>query len=322
VREPTLWVVGAPRSGTSAVVRLLTLLGADAGDPRGHLNVSPELNPHGYFEQIEVIAVNNDLLAGLGGHVLFTPPPPAQGWELDPMLDPLRERATALLERLFERGPPVVKDPRLSLTLPFWLPLLRTPRVVVCVRDPAESLASQYRAFRGKVDIAHLGRRWLVYNASALVGSADIPRVLVRYDELVSRPAEEVDRLADLLGEPPPDHTARAAAADSIDPELRHRASGPVELPEGGHALYEALSTGGPEAALERATTLARELLEAERESFDWEWHARRLAGSLGASIARERHLEDWIENRERALEWHVEHRASMEAELEKLRAS
>ena len=287
MREPAFWVVGAPRSGTSAVTRILTLLGAVAGDPRNHLQAGPAGNPHGYFEQNEVIALNDELLAALGGHRLF-PPPTDPGWERDPKFEPLRGAATELLERLLQPGPPVIKDPRLSFTLPFWIPLLRTPRAVVCVRHPDEVLASQDRGFHGVVDRAHMVRRWLSFTASALVNSATIPRVLVRYEELVSRPAEQVDRLAELFCEPLPDPAARAAASASIDPELRHAADGAFELSEGARALYDTLSTGDPETALETATRLARDLLEAQREDFDWE-NARERGAALAAAILQRR---------------------------------
>jgi hypothetical protein len=315
--SPTLWVVGPPRSGTSAVTRLLTLMGASAGDPDGFLEANPELNPHGYFEQKAILALNDVLLAALGGHVLF-PPPVAPGWERSPQLDDHRAAAAALIDETF---PPdaarAIKDPRLSITLPFWLPLVAQSRAIICIRDPAEALASQVHALVGQARADHLAWRWVIYTASALVNTAHMTRALIRYHDLISRPAEEVDRVARLLGAPP-DQAIRFAAA-SIEPELRHHREGPG-VPEQGRALYDALSAEDGERALEQATDLAHGLLEREREAFDWESHARGLATTLGAALQRERTLKDWIANRERALEWHVQHRAVIEGEVERLR--
>ena len=74
-------------------------------------------NGDGFWERGDIVALNDDILAALGGSAL-APPALEPGWAEAPVLDPLRYRAAALLGR-WVCGHPVVgwKDPRTSLTL-------------------------------------------------------------------------------------------------------------------------------------------------------------------------------------------------------------
>jgi hypothetical protein len=157
-------VLGAGRSGTSLVGGIL----ADAGYHTGaRLLPANDANPRGYFEDGEVNAVNEALLAPVvparpAGRLGALPP-----WRLRPRagerwlsavpprtsLDArpdLAERMTALLAR----RPYAYKDPRFCLTLPAWRPHLAADTAFVCVfRDPARTVASMLAMIRG-------GRAW------------------------------------------------------------------------------------------------------------------------------------------------------------------
>src|SRR5205823_2234624 len=92
-------------------------------------------NPEGYFEHIEFLELNKRVLRALLGS--WKRPPPRLAWRLlRRRLLPLREEAVELLRRVDRDFPWAWKDPRTSLTLPFWLPLVPDLRVVVCLRDP------------------------------------------------------------------------------------------------------------------------------------------------------------------------------------------
>ena len=122
-RTRAIWVLGMHRSGTSLVAGALRLLGAELGPPDGILPADPEDNPRGYWEQQAVIDLNNDLLGRFGGSS-WAPPALPDGWTDRPELDDLRERARTILSTFDQSAVWAVKDPRVSLTLPFWLPLV------------------------------------------------------------------------------------------------------------------------------------------------------------------------------------------------------
>src|SRR5262245_47225513 len=105
------------RSGTSALTRVLNLLGLDLGT--GELMGPVESNAAGHWEAQPFVELNSELLVELGGQ-----------WDAPPETTPdqvaalgagsLGARARQLVvEHLPPRGW-VWKDPRASLLLPFW----------------------------------------------------------------------------------------------------------------------------------------------------------------------------------------------------------
>jgi hypothetical protein len=92
------------------------------------------------------------------------------------------------------RVPFVWKDPRLCITLPLWRPLLPIRGFVVAARDPG-GVAASLEAREGMPPPAGLAL-WEVYVRSLLAALGETPRLVVRYDDLLMRSAEVVDRLA------------------------------------------------------------------------------------------------------------------------------
>src|SRR5689334_22859700 len=111
-------VTGMHRSGTSVVAGTLGLIGASLGRADRMLPPGAD-NPKGYSEIKEIVQLDDELFAHLGG-AWDQPPVLDPGWESDPGLGPFRERAVVILDDVFgpaEERPPVIawKDPRLSL---------------------------------------------------------------------------------------------------------------------------------------------------------------------------------------------------------------
>jgi hypothetical protein len=70
------------RSGTSLAMQVLTRLGLEIGPEDSLVPTIAEDNPDGYFEQQAFVALDDELLAALGGHVSDPGPAPA-GWHTD-----------------------------------------------------------------------------------------------------------------------------------------------------------------------------------------------------------------------------------------------
>src|SRR5262249_25751563 len=135
-------VLGSGRSGTSMVAGALANAGYFMGD---RLYPARDANPLGFFEDPEINAINEELLAP---HVpadqgLAAP----QRWlarlgrTVDTAPEPLRPRLRALVVR----QPIGFKDPRFCYTLPAWRDALGDARFVVVFRDPATTAASIVR---------------------------------------------------------------------------------------------------------------------------------------------------------------------------------
>lgn len=223
-------------------MRTLNLLGVDVGPEPGLVEPGPG-GPKGFWERREIIELNDRLLRAQGGS-WRRPPRLAPGWEAAAELAPLREQARELLERSFAgRGLWGWKDPRVSLTAPFWQGLEPGLRYVICLRNPvdnADSISPQ--SARKQDDAFYYSRRgprlerayvlWLTYVASALVNTAGRPRLLVSYEEHFEDRRGTVERLARFVGlePPPPGGEVEGRIADFVDAGLRHYSTPPAEV--------------------------------------------------------------------------------------------
>jgi hypothetical protein len=342
-KPPVVVLLGFHRSGTSMVTRMLNLLGVGLGDESALLPPEDRDNARGYWEPRWMIELNEELLATLGSGT-FEPFAAEPGWERSPQLEPLRERARTLLAQHFEGETRWGwKDPRTSLTLPFWREVVGQPfACVVCVRSPADAVASALR--RGVVDIHRwqYGERWTDYTTLALAGTAPDERTLVFYEDVLRDPAAEAQRLAAFLGVGAPSEQQLEAVVASVDPALRHHMSSAWDvavdpgLPIGARVLYlllRASRTLGEPAqaaaerlpeALERVGAELRDARQTRRQAD--EEHQRTLlqldelraatatetarleaarrehAETLAASEARVAELEGTLAQHERAI--------------------
>jgi hypothetical protein len=189
-----LFVLGMHRSGTSAVTRLLNVAGAYFG-PEGISNGADEGNLKGFWERRDIRAVCDGLLHE-SGHDWWR----LSGFAVGNIPDEVRDRHLATLGKLLPEidahRPWVVKEPRLCVLFPLVRPLLEVPVCIHVVREPLE-IAESLETRNGFPTPAGLAL-WELYTVHAFRSSMDLPRLLVRYDELVSSP---VSTLAALLGQ-------------------------------------------------------------------------------------------------------------------------
>jgi len=243
-----LLVLGMHRSGTSALTGALDALGVELG---------PELmppgadNPRGYFEPAEIVRIHDELLAALGSG-WDDPQALPEGWVDDPVVSPYRRRLSAVVRRDLARAPLwAMKDPRLCVLLPLWLPMLEElgvgVRVILVHREPREVCAS----LKERDGFADGKSRllWARHVAAAERGTRHLPRVRIDYTELLQKPWPTLEAAGEHLGVqwpvPSPDRRGRVEA--TIEPGLRHR-------PADGHGVVE----GGLDLAAEIYTSLRR----------------------------------------------------------------
>lgn len=237
-------VLGMHRSGTSATAQLLALAGAELPD-----NVMPgdEHNAKGYFEPWKISVFNDQRLRAAGS-----------AWD-DPFnlpyapLEPQAEadwtaRAIELFRAEFGQSLyPLLKDPRVSVLLPFWRNVLEASgvgaRVVIPVRHPLAVAGSLSRrdAFPAEKSVL----LWTLYMLAAEAGTRDLPRAFVSYDGLLADWRTEVATMERALGAPFPrlnDHAAREIDA-FLTSDLRHNQGleGLTDLPLVGTMAQEVL---------------------------------------------------------------------------------
>lgn len=267
-------VLGFHRSGTSLTARVLQLLGVDLGPDEDLLPAVEGDNPAGYWEPRWMNDLNDEVLAALGcdmWHPLWV----EDDWTKRPELEPLRRRAAELLRQKFD-GRPVwgFKDPRTSLTLPFWRDLVPDLRFVICLRSPADAVASSLRRTNPDLNSRWAwGQLWLEYTGRSLAETEGAERILVNYEDFFTDPQGEVSRLAAFVGI---GGSSQSEVADAVRADLQHHRSSPAEvaadsgLPVEARAAYVTLRAA--RAAEDRDDALRRGLERAAREL----WSAHR----------------------------------------------
>jgi hypothetical protein len=246
--ERGVCLLGMHRSGTSLIAGVLRQLGVDLGPDEEFLPPDSN-NQSGYFELADLVEINDEILAYYGGSWDALPELPP-GWEQSDQLSPIRDRARRALGRRFSASSEWGwKDPRTCITLPFWQRLVSGLRYVICLRNPVD-IAHSLRSREGEERrLEEHVLAWLQHTASALVYTADRPRILVRYERFLDDPEHEVRRLARFVGREDrlsePDLMARIV--EFADPGLAHArsASSTVAdhpaIPFDASALYLAL---------------------------------------------------------------------------------
>ncbi len=216
-------ITGTGRSGTSAVAQLLH----EAGLSVGHDLIEPdEHNAEGYFEERMLIMINDAILraAGIGE------------WFTTATREQIRDAATQYADHmrtLVETATPAWKDPRLSWTLEPWLEMLpERPRVIVCLRSPAEVVASTLTYFAQGGDDAEgaVKHVWRVQYERLLeiIAEYGLEAICVEYAALHADPEQAVAPLARFVGRPLDVRTVRR--------DLRHHAA---PIPDDLTDLYE-----------------------------------------------------------------------------------
>ena len=194
-------IAGMHRSGTSTVAQLLYRLGLYLGREED-LFAASSANEDGFWENSHLVGVNEAILREYGSGWDF-PPTLEPGWQQSKRLAPLRDEARRFLEEFHGQEPWGWKDPRTSLTLPFWLELLPDTKVVVCLRNPLE-VANSLRK-RGSASILFGLNLWKIYNERLLENLEEDRYIVTHYESYFYRPQAETRRVVDLLGMPASD---------------------------------------------------------------------------------------------------------------------
>ncbi|MDA0667382.1 MAG: hypothetical protein O3A95_02450 [Planctomycetota bacterium] len=187
-------VLGMHRSGTSMVSRMLEAGGVGFGAPQSLAGPGAD-NEYGYWENLEIRRINEELLQCNGGNWRNPPASPTGDFSGNEF-DALREQAVASLKLLSESATCwSMKDPRMSLLLPFWQPLLPGPsRAVLCLRHPSAVATSLDK--RNKISPELAGFLWQEYTASACGSLADAEVLVVSYEGILAAPQAEAQRCA------------------------------------------------------------------------------------------------------------------------------
>ncbi len=216
-------ICGSGRSGTSAVARLLHESGLSVGRD---LIEADEHNAEGYFEERQLVLINDAIMnaAGLGPWL-------STATRAD-VVDGAQQYMDHMIA-LAEDATPAWKDPRLCWTLEPWLQVLPgRPRIIVCLRNPAEVVASTLRYYAQGGDDAEAA----VYHVwrsgyerlLEVIAAFGLDALTVEYGELHGDPQRAIEPLAEFVG--------RELDVGLVRGDLRHHES---DVPDDLRGLYK-----------------------------------------------------------------------------------
>lgn len=251
-------ITGMHRSGTSFLAQALFRLGLDFG-PQDLLFPADYWNQNGYFENLEVVDINNQLILGAGTPVELWLKAPEHGFDrvvnslrsrkwkyfLKPTQSRIHGRSTKFSKRIDRLhhiyNGITVKDPRFCLTLKVWAEHGVIEDIVFSFRNP-QAVASSVRR-REKLPLVLGYQQWL-YHIRGFWSQVDVdtPVFLVDFDRFFDARAQEeaFDRLIKYR-QLPDAEVHRKALIDELDPRLRNHQSDLGNLPVDVATAYEAL---------------------------------------------------------------------------------
>jgi hypothetical protein len=280
-RPVALFVLGMPRSGTSALTRVLSLCG---GTLPADLEAADSYNPRGYWEPRETHHLN--------GHMLRC----HYSTDADPSLRLQEEGAfgaeekTIFIDKVktFLTTLPyaplvVIKDLYITALSEMWFEAARQAgfdiAVVIAVRRPQEVIASVAASRRLSPDLPNAlpSAMWLKYNLLAEKNTRGMPRVFVEYANLLEDWRREMKRISAALGIDLANWD-EGAIDEFLTKDLhRNRDYGPVAEPFGTDwvsTVYEAAQAAArdepwEESALDRVYEAYRASERAFRTAFE-----------------------------------------------------
>ncbi|MGB5551652.1 MAG: hypothetical protein WBO74_14275, partial [Thermoanaerobaculia bacterium] len=219
------------RSGTSIVTRAVNLLGAQLPT---NLLPANEHNEQGYWEPKNIVDIHDELLASAGSSWHDVSPFP-RSWYRSVEARQFRDRLVEAVRVEYGESPFfVLKDPRISKFVPFWLSVLENvnaqPLFIIVYRQPLEVAASLNT--RDRMVPAHSLLLWLRYVLDAEYETRGCRRAFLSYEGLLRNWRTALSRVSDDLEIEWPQLTHEAAVQieATLSDRYRHHSFSSDEL--------------------------------------------------------------------------------------------
>lgn len=212
-------VLGPSKAGTSVTAGMLHLLGVHMGT---HLRAADARNVTGFFEEVDILRLNERILRAAGG-TNWRPPDREAVLAQRAMFDgEIRDYVQRRSQRVQRRGRRQIqpwgwKATTTNLTLELFLPHLFEQgdqlHIVAITRDKLDTARSAVAHTNAAVDLDEalaLTDFWEREIESLLARHPDVPRLHLRYETLVADPVDAAKRAATFLGLQPTPPQLRA----------------------------------------------------------------------------------------------------------------
>lgn len=215
-------VLGMHRSGTSAITRGLKVFGVELGD-----NLMPPFannNEKGFWEDIEINALDNEMLSALGSDWHYLAPVQPSDIQVLHQKGYFIKTVELLRQKIGTFPVFGFKDPQLAKLLPFWKDVFLKCQLYVCyvlaIRHPLSVVQSL--TARDNFDPQKSYLMWLGHVFESLSGMAGEKCIVVDYDHLMQSPDFELNRIAKQLDLEIDSAELQIYKSAFLDQKLRH----------------------------------------------------------------------------------------------------
>jgi hypothetical protein len=227
-----IFVLGAPRTGTSAISSALMKLGVDFGNEKNFVDPAVyKHNPKGFFELAWVNQLNDEVFSRLG-----------LCWERFELLSKKALSVASLSQYRLNIREAVtrewgtdgaligIKDPRISILFPLWESVLSgmgyEPKCIVVLRNPLSYAKSEVKLQKWTTERLLLD--WSRHVLSALYFSREFDTRVVDFDEFAAGPKNVVARICKWLDLP---SSLVNEAAAVYDKDMYHHCCAEARIP-------------------------------------------------------------------------------------------
>nr|WP_321440176.1 hypothetical protein [uncultured Hyphomonas sp.] len=273
-RPRAVVITGFHRSGTSLIGGAMRALGMWFDEE--HLIPGDDDNPKGYFEDARVVRLNGRILEALNQHWATPAFDVVHPGHARKLLEEYVSACDIVSDLNTHSNAWVVKDPRISLTLPVWRDALRLTeptrelQQITLLRDPMACAISQQKRNRREPgyrnDLLHITgadldetlMSWISHNLSILeVAAMDegdrVAPFIVPFSEVLEKPAATLEAMADHLNCKLAKLEADKYVESFVDPDLNR--SEKKIVPEGSDSFWAAQANKLYELLLSRKLT-------------------------------------------------------------------
>ena len=316
-----LLVLGMHRSGTSAITRILNLMGAEL--PKQLLGAGPS-NEAGHWEPERLVLLHDQMLAEAGSSWRDLRPLDLAQLSADRLVYYNSMIRSIIQDEFGNAYVFVLKDPRICRFIPVYRAVLSDLGVrihpIIVIRNPLEVSASL--SARDKMPNAYGLLLWLRHCLDVEKHTRDMSRTFVSYDRVINDIANVIAHLRGSLDGYllPLSNSLDITALPFIRRELRHQVSSPDDVDQNSltktwiseaYRAFQALLTGrGEKSAIARLDRISHEFNNASQllEQLGNDVDVLRIKGQqLEANI---RLLENTIKQLHDHIQWNAEQHA------------
>jgi len=218
VKTKVLVVLSAPRSGSSLLTSMISKFGVNLGNV-WELKKGSIHNKYGYFENREILEINEAILAGSQNDVTtqtlrtigissLEVNKATKNWNWCTHYKPISKDIQLPIEiarrmenvaRTFDTGTslPVWKDARFCITLPAWLRFI-DPMCIIIWRSPDETATSIRKMLA--IPYAQGIDLWFNYTRSAIEVARPFPHLVVSHADILRKPHHIANLIARFIG--------------------------------------------------------------------------------------------------------------------------